>query len=90
MSVFETGGRVVLKLLHGGNTYIHYVQCSMEKYVLSFLHLCYCLYSIQLLPTSPLCVHVTDCGEGRPAEGMTVELTTWQSSTADWTALGSG
>ena len=42
------------------------------------------------LPTSPLCVRVIDATRGRPAVGVSVEVSVWESATAEWTPLGSG
>lgn len=41
-------------------------------------------------PTARLCVHVTDSSVGRPAEGVSVEVSVWQDITTDWTSLSSG
>jgi 5-hydroxyisourate hydrolase len=35
-------------------------------------------------------VHVTDSTTGRPAEGLSLEVGVWQSSSGDWMTLGSG
>ena len=63
-------------------------MCSIYPY--TFIQLV--LYvSMQLpQPTSPLCVHVTDSNTGRPAEGVSVEVSVCEPVNADWTSIGCG
>ena len=70
---------------------MYYVYtCTMYVYMYKLL-----LCSMQLtpsspLPTSPLCVRVIDATRGRPAVGVSVEVSVWERATAEWTPLGSG